>query len=144
VHLVLIDLIPALLTWEGRGAPGPPEARPGVHGMIDDLYDDFRLAGLTDGTRPASRIREALNRLDLGVYFDNVGTSAVFGPEVTPRVVRRVSAALGASDRTILVTARAGLAETLRRAGIPVVMADGPLDELPAAIRRMASGRVNP
>ena len=144
MHLVLIDLYPALLPWEGRDAPGPPEARPGALAAIDDLYNDFRLAGLADGLRPASQIREDLERLDLGLYFDNVGTSSVFGPEVTPRVVRRVAAALGAAGRTIVVTARPPLAAGLRRAGIPVVTADGPLDELPGAVRRMASGRVNP
>ncbi len=68
----------------------------------------------------------------------------MFGPTVTPRVVRKIARALGAEGRTIAVTARPRLADALYRAGIPVVLVDGPLDEVGEAVRRMASGRVNP
>ena len=144
MQLILIDLVPALLRWEGRDASGPPEARDGAVDMVDELFSDFRLAGIADADHPAAELREALERHDLGLYFDNVGTSSVLGPNVTPRVVRRIAAALGEPGGTILVTARPGLAAVLQRSGIAVVRADGPLAEVPDAVRRMASGRVSP
>ena len=60
---------------------------------------------------PAAGIREALDRLDLGAYFENVGTSAVFGPAVTHRVVRRVAAARGAAGREVLDAFAGNLAD---------------------------------
>ena len=144
MQLVLIDLVPALLTWEGRDASGPPEPRDGAVGMVDDLFTDFRMAGITDADHPATEVREALERHDLDLYFDNVGTSSTFGPRITPRVVRRVAAALGEPGTAIVVTARPHLAEALRRSGIAVVAADGPLADVPREVRRMASGRINP
>ena len=51
---VLIDLVPALLKWEGRDSLAVPDAADGALELVDDLYDDFRLAAVTDGDRPAS------------------------------------------------------------------------------------------
>jgi len=73
-----------------------------------------------------------------------VGTSSVFGPVVTPRVVRRITTAIGGAGRSIVVTARPGLADSLHRSGIPVVPVVDELESVARAIRRMAYGRVNP
>ncbi|MCJ7726383.1 MAG: hypothetical protein MUP76_08375 [Acidimicrobiia bacterium] len=144
MHYVLIDLVPALLTWEGRDSVAQPEAREGALQMVDDLYNDFRLAAVADGDRPASAVREALERLDMAVFFDSIGTSSVFGPTVTPRVVRRITSAIGGAGHSIVVTARTGLADALHHAGIPVVSAGGDVGEVGKAVRRLAYGRVNP
>lgn len=144
MHYVLIDLVPALLTWEGRDSFAVPDAADGALQLVDDLYNDFRLAAVADGDRPASMVREALERLDIAAYFDSIGTSSVFGPVVTPRVIRRITSAIGGAGHSIVVTARTGLAAALHQAGIPVVGAEGDLLEVGKAVRRMAYGRVNP
>ena len=144
MRFVVIDLIPALLQWEGRDSFDLATAQPHALELVHALFHDFRLAAITDGDHPASAVHEALERLDLSAYFESVGTSSVFGPTVTPRVVRRVARAIGGSGRTIVVTARPGLAEALGRAGIPTVVATGDLLEVAAAVRRMAFGRINP
>jgi len=144
MRFVLFDLVPALLRWEGRDSYALAEARNGALGLVDDLFTDFRLAAVTDGDRPASAVREALHQLDLVAYFESVGTSSVFGPVVTPRVVRRITTAIGGAGRSIVVTARPGLADSLHRSGIPVVPVVDELESVARAIRRMAYGRVNP
>ncbi|MCB2224335.1 MAG: hypothetical protein KQH83_09210 [Actinobacteria bacterium] len=144
MQLVVIDLVPALLTWEGRGSFEPPEARPGALEAVYDLFGDFEIAGVADADHPASEVREGLERLDLAPYFDSVGTSAAFGPVVTPRVVRRVVRAMGADGRAIAVTARRALATELFHAGFPTVETGADPGTLPLAVRQMATGRVNP
>ena len=144
MRFVLIDLVPALLTWEGRDFYAPAEAQSGALDLVYDLFSDFRLAAVTDGDRPASTVREALEKLELAAYFESVGTSSVFGPVVTPRVIRRITAAIGGTGRTIIVTARPGLTEALHHSGIPSVTVEGDLAAVSGAVRRMAFGRVSP
>jgi len=144
MRFVLIDLVPALLSWEGRDFYAPAEARPGALELVYDLFTDFRLAAVTDGDQPASAVRDALERLDLAAYFDSVGTSSVFGPLVTPRVIRRISTSIGGAGHTIVLTARPGLAKAVHHSGIPVVTVESDLAEASKAVRRMAFGRVNP
>ena len=144
MRFVIIDLIPALLHWEGRDSYDLATARPFARELIASLFPDFRLAAITDGDHPASDVREALERLDMAAFFESVGTSSVFGPKVTPRVVRRISRAIGGAGHTIIVTARPALVDGLRRAGIPTVLAGDDLLQVSTAVRQMAHGRISP
>lgn len=144
MRFVMIDLVPALLRWEGRDPFDPPEAREGALGLVDDLYADFGLAAVTDGDRPASAVRDAMEQLDLAAYFESIGTSAVFGPVVTPRVIRRITAAIGGAGQSIVVTGRPSLADALHRSGIPAVPTGDDLASVAGEVRRMAYGRVSP
>jgi FMN phosphatase YigB (HAD superfamily) len=144
MRFIVIDLIPALLQWEGRDSFGLATAQPHALEMVHSLFHEFRLAAITDGDHPASAVREALERQDLSAYFESVGTSSVFGPTVTPRVVRRVARAIGGTGRTIAISARPALVEALRRSGIPTVGATGDLLDTADAVRRMAFGKISP
>ena len=50
MQLVIIDLVPALLSWEGRDSSGPPEAAAGALGVVGDLFTHFRLTAVADGS----------------------------------------------------------------------------------------------
>jgi len=145
MQLVIIDLVPALLSWEGRDSSGTPEASAGALTMIEDLFTHYRLAAMTDGDWTGLQVREALERLDLAPYFESVGTSAGFGPAVTPRVVRRIAAALRSTGNSIVVTGRPELAGDLGRIGIPAVLVDHHgLATVPDQIYRLTGGRPSP
>ena len=144
MRFVVIDLIPALLQGEGRDSFDLATPQPHALEMVHNLFPDFRLAAITDGDHPASAVYEALERHELSAYFESVGTSSVFGPTVTARVVRRVARAIGGAGRTIVITARPGLIEALRRSGIPTVAATDDLMDTAAAVRKMAFGRISP
>jgi FMN phosphatase YigB (HAD superfamily) len=146
VTLIVVDLVPALLTWEGRDASDPRVA-PEALEVLEDLYAGFRLAAVADGDQPASRLRYALDELRLSEFFESIGTSAGFGPAVTPRVIRRLAAGLGALPGDLLVvTARPALAEALRRARLGVVLTDGPDDfvNVPDAVADLMDGPLSP
>ncbi len=119
MHLVLLDLVPLLLSWE-RSAPGDAPAVPVAAGeMLEQVFPDFRIAGLSDGDHTGLDLRRALEDAELDGYFDFIGTSAEFGPVVSPRVVRRLTRVLGfPAEQVVLVTARRGLADALQRAGV--------------------------
>jgi FMN phosphatase YigB (HAD superfamily) len=146
VTLIVLDLVPALLTWEGRDTYEgrvAPEARE----VLEDLYAGFRLAAVADGDRPASRVRETLEALGLADLFESITTSAGFGPAVTPRVVRRLAAGLGVpSDEVIVVTARKALAEGLDTSRMSVILTGGPEDfpTVPEAVAELVEGPLNP
>jgi len=145
VRLVIIDLVPALLSWEGRDSSGTPEAAAGALAMVGDLFTHYRLAAMADGGWTGLQVREALERLDLAPYFESVGTSAGFGPVVTPRVVRRIAAALRSTGNAIVVTGRPGLAGDLGRTGIPAVLVDHDgLAGVPDEVYRLTGGRLSP
>jgi len=145
MQLVIIDLVPALLSWEGRDSSGAPEAAAGAYAMVEELFTHYRLAAMTDGDWTGLQVREALERLDMAPYFESAGTSAGFGPVVTPRVVRRIAAALRSTGNTIVVTGRPGLAGDLGRIGIPAVLVDHHgLAAVPDRIYRLTGGRLNP
>ena len=145
MRLVIIDLAPALLSWEGRDSSGAPEAATGALAMVEDLFTHHRLAAVADGDWTGLQVREALERLDLAPYFESVGTSAGFGPVVTPRVVRRIAAALRSTGNAIVVTGRPGLAGNLGRIGIPAVLVDHEgLATVPDRIHRLTGGRLSP
>ncbi len=145
MQLVIIDLVPALLSWEGRDSSEPPEAAAGALGVVGDLFAHFRLTAVADGDWTGAQVREALERLDLAPYFESVGTSVGVGPMVTPRVIRRIAAALRATGNAIVVTGRPGLARGLGRIGIPAVLVDHyGLAEVPNRVYKLAGVRLNP
>lgn len=143
LQLIVIDLIPALLSWEGS-EPSVPE---GSEAVLEELYARCPLAGVTDADRPAAGIRDLLEELRVGEFFDSVGTSADFGPTLTARVVRRIVRSLGAHpDEVAVVTARQGLAEQLSRNRFAVVLVEGRDGFLgvPEAIDAIEDGHVIP
>lgn len=147
MHLVLLDLIPLLLSWEGSD-PGEAPTVPAAAGeMLEQVFPDFRIAGICDGDHTGLDLRRALEDAELDGYFDFVGTSAEFGPEVSPRVVRRLARVLGFPvEQVAVVTARAGLAEALQQAGLAVVHVEGAegVGAIPQALDALYSGYFNP
>jgi len=146
VTLIVVDLVPALLTWEGRDASDVRAASEAID-ALEDLYSGFRLAAIADGDRPAAQLRRAMDELALTEFFDSVATSAGFGPTVTPRVIRRLAAALGtAAGDVIVVTARPALAEALRAARLGAVLTGGPDDfpDVPDAVAELLEGPLSP
>jgi FMN phosphatase YigB (HAD superfamily) len=144
---VLLDLVPLLLSWEGP----PPGESPGVPAsageMLEAVFPDFRIAGLGDGDRTGLDLRRALEDAELDGFFDFVGTSAEFGPVVSPRVVRRLARALGFSpEQVVVVTARAELADALQANGLAVVHVEGEegVAAIPQALDALYSGYFSP
>jgi hypothetical protein len=145
VRLLILDLAPALLSWEGREETDEPEVADGALQALEHLYARYRLAAIADGDRPGSELRWSLERAGLGGFFESVGTSADFGPAVSPQVIRRIASTVGAIATSVLVvTARSAIAETLGRNGI-ATMVLGPegIAGLPEQLR-MGAGPLNP
>ena len=144
---MLLDLVPLLLSWEGR----PPGESPGVPAsageMLEAVFPDFRIAGLGDGDHTGLDLRRALEDAELDGFFDFVGTSAEFGPVVSPRVVRRLARALGFSpEQVVVVTARAELADALQANGLAVVHVEGEegVAAIPQTLDALSSGYFSP
>jgi hypothetical protein len=140
VDLVVVDLIPALLTWESGGGSRVPE---GAGEALAEIFSRHRLAAIADGDQTGAGLRRALEDHDLAGFFDSVGTSAGFGPAVSPRIVRRLAAAAGLTAvDTVVVTGRPQLAERLQRHRFGVIITEGPDGFLgvPAALEAMESG----
>ncbi|HUG75560.1 MAG TPA: hypothetical protein VMM81_07825 [Acidimicrobiia bacterium] len=146
MHLVVIDLIPALLSWEGRDRSGEPSVAPGAADALEHLASHWAVTGVADAHRGSARLRAHLEREALDGYFESVGSSAEFGPLVSARVVRRLAAALKIRTRElVVVTARGAVAEDLRINRIRCVLTShaefGTVDN---AVEAMLSGRVTP
>jgi hypothetical protein len=146
VRLVVIDLIPALLSWEGRDRSSDPDVPPDAAHTLEHLYGWFRIVGIADAGESSTELRSHLEREDLAVFFESISTSAEFGPRVSPRVVRRVVAALGGpDDRTALVTSREHLVAAFGAARIPVVFtSQEEFAGVPDAVAALLDGRVSP
>jgi len=145
VHLIIFDVVPALLSWDDPGTP--PEAVPSAPEVLDRLYPHFRMIAVTDGGRTAAALRRHLEDADLALFFDGISTSAPYGPELSPRVALRVARAAGAGlGQTAVVTGREHLATALRRAGVPVVFVAVPdgLEKVPEALESLRSGWITP
>ena len=143
MRLLIIDLVPALLSWEHPDAE--PRLADGAVTTLEQLYARFRLAGVADSERPGSELRRSLEAAGVGGFFESVGTSADFGPAVSPQVIHRIASTVGAAAFSILVvTARSRLAESLGRRAIAVVQL-GPqgFAGLPDQLR-MGAGPLNP
>ena len=140
MELVVVDLIPALLTWESGGGSRVPE---GAGEALAEVFSHHRLAAVADADQTGAALRRALEDHDLAGFFDTVGTSAGFGPMVSPRVVRRLvgTAGLTVVD-AVVVTGRPELAERLQQHRLGVIVTEGPDGFLgvPAALEAMESG----
>lgn len=147
MHLLFLDLVPLLLSWEGSGPGEVPAVPPGAAEMLEAVFADFRIAGIGDGTHTGLGLRRALEDTDLDAFFDFIGTSAEFGPAVSPRVVRRLARLLGFElDQVVVVTARPDLAEALRLARVAVVSVAGPegVAAVPEALEALFTGYFSP
>ena len=143
MRLVVIDLIPALLSWEGRNASGEAEIAPDADGTLQDIYDMFRIEGVADSEISGSTLRDTLYAHGIGEWFERIASSAEFGPVVTPRVIRRIASGAGVqSDQMVAVTAREHLADRLRKERLAVVLTGG-LSEfwaVPEALQELRTG----
>lgn len=147
MHLVLFDLIPLLLSWDPSSPGEPPIVPSTAADMLAQVFADFRIAGISDGSLTGLDLRRALEDAELDGFFDFVGTSAEFGPEVSPRVVRRLARVLGFPlDQMVVVTARAGLADTLQQSGLAVIHVEGEegVSAVPEALAALYSGYFSP
>ena len=77
MHLVFLDLVPLLMSWEGRAAHEDPEIPPGAAEMLDEVFADYRIAGIADGAFTGLALRQMLEDAGLDIYFDFIGTSLV-------------------------------------------------------------------
>ena len=145
MHLIIFDVVPALLSWEDPDAPA--EAVPSAPEVLDRLYPHFRMIAVTDGGRTTAALRHHLEDADLALFFDGISTTTPYGPELSPRVALRVARAAGAGlGQAAVVTGREHLATTLRQAGVPVVFVAAPdgLDMVPMALESLRSGWIIP
>jgi hypothetical protein len=146
VRLVIIDLIPALLSWGGRDLSGDPIVAPGAEEAIEHLFSHYRLAAIADAGWSGVELRAVLEDEGLGGLFESVGTSAELGPSVSPRVVRRLASTVGVTgDLVVFVTARDEVADAVAASGIAVVHTtqDG-FVSVPEAIAELIGDRLSP
>lgn len=122
MNLVVVDLIPALLSWQGRGLSGDPDVAPEAAHALGHLFDAFEMVGAADAVTTSSFLRRHLEAADLAGYFDTVVTSAEHGPRLTARAIRRIIRAAAPREKGIVVTARPGLAADLRSSRMAVVL----------------------
>lgn len=143
MRLVVVDVVPALLSWEGRGRSSPPVVAPDAEEAVAHLHMHYRLVAITDAGIPSLELRDALESEHLAGYFDSVITSAGLGPVVNPRVIRRLVHRL--DDATVVVTGRRRLAESLSRSRMGVVYTkQQDFGGVPEAVAMLIAGRVNP
>jgi phosphoglycolate phosphatase-like HAD superfamily hydrolase len=145
VHLIIFDVVPALLTWDHPA--DIPEPVPSAAEVLDRLYPNFRMIAVTGGGRTARILRRHLEDTGLAEFFDGVATNSAYGPELSPRVALRIARTAGAGlGQAAVVTGREDAATTLRKAGLPVVFVSGAegLEMLPEALDSLRSGRFSP
>lgn len=143
MRIVVIDVIPALLSWEGRDRSADPLLAPDADEAIPHLHSHYRLIGITDAGISRLELTDALERTHLAGYFDSITTTAGLGPTLTPRVVRRLIHADG--DGPIVVTAREALARSLSRSRVGVVATThATFGAVPEAVASLIAGRVSP
>lgn len=145
MSLVVIDLIPALLSREGRDRSSDFRVAPEAVEALGHLYAHHRLVGLTDADVSSTTVRRVLEDAHIAEYFDGVGTSAGFGPSINPRVVRRMVHAMRGHGPVVFVTGREPLARAMGRSRFGVVLtAHDEFGAVPDAVASLASGRVSP
>lgn len=146
MRLVIIDLIPALLSWEGRDRGGEPTVAPDAVGAIEHLASHFSISGIVDAGRAPAEMRRHLERDHLDVYFESIGSSAEFGPVVSARVIRRLAASIKLTHRDLtVVTARPSLAAGLRAERFHTVMtSQAEFATVDTAVERALEGRFTP
>jgi len=146
VHLVVIDLIPALLSWEGRDFSREPAVAPGSEHAMHHIVERGRVVGVADAGIPTAALRRALDDAHLGIFFERITTSAGFGPVLSARVLRRMAAAVRISpERVVVVTARKHLVKPLNGSRFPVVMTSSDeFERVPDALEALMAGRISP
>lgn len=143
MRFVVIDVFPALLSWEGRERSGDPVAAPDAVEAIAHLHAHYRLIAITDAGVSRLELAHVLDAEGLGQFFDSITTTAGLGPQVTPRVIRRLIH--GDPDGPIIVTGREALARRLSRSRIGVVLtSQEDFGAVPAAVASLLVGRVSP
>ena len=145
MHLVVIDLIPALLSWEGRDVSEEPVVAPEAAHALGHLYDAFEVIGVADAANTSSSLRRHLEAAELAGFFDAVVTSAEHGPMLGARAIRKIIRTAAPKEKGILVTARPGLAEELRRSRMAVVVTThAEFESVIDAVFDIADGRAQP
>ena len=145
MRLVVIDLIPALLSWEGRDRSTSLEMAPDGPDAIAHLYSHYRLIGLADADVSSTAIRKALEDNRATEFFDSVGTSGGFGPAINPRVIRRITRMSRTHEPVVFVTARESLGRLMSRSRVGVVLTTREeFGAVPDAVASLISGRVSP
>ena len=145
MRLVVIDLIPALLSWEGRDRSSGLKVAPDGPDAVAHLHAHYRLIGVTDAGMSSLVIGRALEDGSIADFFDSVGTSVGFGPAINPRVVRRIIRMSRSNEPVVFVTAREHLARTMSRSRVGVVLTNrDEFGAVPEAIASLVSGRVSP
>jgi len=145
VHLVVVDLIPALLSWEGRDRSEEPSVAPDAAHCLGHLFDAFQMIAVADAATTSAFLRRHLDQQELAGYFDMVVTSAEHGPVLTARAIRRVIRTAAPRERGVVVTARPALAADLRRSRMAVVLTrHEDFETVVDAVFDIAYGRVTP
>ncbi len=145
MRLVVIDLIPALLSWEGRDRSAEPVIPAEGPEAVAHLYSHYRLIGLADAGTAGAMLRRHLEDARLAEYFESIGTSAGLGPAVTPRVIRRIGRLTRAKEGVIVVTGRLDLARAVSRSRTGVVLTNQEeFGAVPEAVASLIAGRVSP
>ena len=145
MHLVVIDLIPALLSWEGRDRSAALTIAPDGVEAVAHLRSHYRLIGLTDADSTSAVIRRTLEDNRIAEFFDSVGTSVGFGPTLNPRVIRRVARMARSANPVVFVTGRQHLARSMSRSRVGVVLTNrAEFGGVPEAVASLLTGRVSP
>ena len=145
MHLVVVDLIPALLSWEGRDRSEEPDVAPDAAHALGHLFDAFQMIGVADAATTSATLRQHLEQQDLAGYFDVIVTSAEHGPVLTARAIRRIIRTAAPRERGVTVTARPSLAADLRRSRMAVVLTEhAEFEDVVDAVFDIAYGRVTP
>lgn len=143
MRFVVIDVVPALLSWEGRDRADPPSIAPDAATAIPHLHAHQRLVAVADAGISRLELALAIDAEGLASYFDSITTTAGLGPTLTPRVVRRMIHSHDGGP--IVVTARPGLARSLSRSRMSVVLTrQEEFGAVPDAVAQLVAGRVSP
>ena len=143
--IVAIDLIPALLSWEGRDRSGPPELAPDAVEAVTHLYSHYRLVGIADAGVAAATLIGPLDDVRLAELFERLGTTAGYGPQVNARVIRRITSHARSTHDVVFVTARESVARTMGRSRMGVVLTTwADFGGVPEAVANVLAGRVSP
>ncbi len=145
MRLVVIDLIPALLSREGRDSSSGFEVAPDGPDAVAHLYAHYRLIGVADAGVSSLVIGRALEDARISGFFDSIGTSVGFGPAINPRVIRRITRVSRSNEPVVFVTGREHLARTMSRSRVGVVLTNREeFGGVPEAVASLISGRVSP
>ena len=143
MRFVVIDVIPALLSWEGRDRSEGPVAAPDAATAIPHLHAHHRLVAVADAGISRLELALALDTEGLAHFFDSITTTAGLGPTLTPRVLRRMIHSHDGGP--IVVTGRPGLARSISRSRMSVVLTNQEeFGAVPEAVASLAAGRVSP